>query len=70
VCSLVCLCVFLFAGVILWMCVAVHVFPRSLGLGLLHTQRNADGASGVMCRVVSLVAAYNHNHPYDIDFTD
>ncbi len=58
VCSLVCLYVFLFVGVILWLCMAVHVDFRSIGLGARHTSTNAVGASGVMCRVLSLVAAY------------
>jgi hypothetical protein len=56
--SLVCLCVCLFVGVILWICVAVHVdSPVLLDLAPDTRQCNAGGASGVMCRVLSLVAA-------------
>jgi hypothetical protein len=49
--SSVCVCVFfglfcvcLFVGVILWMCVAVHVdLPRSLGLGARHASTQCRG---------------------------
>ena len=60
VCSLLvvyifmCVCVCLLVGVILWMCVAVHVdFPVLLDLAHDTRHRNADGESGVMCRVLS-----------------
>jgi hypothetical protein len=60
VCSLILLCVFLFVGVILWMCVWLCMLTSPVFLDFVHDtrQHNAECASGVMCRVLSLAADY------------